>query len=318
MILLQQMLVLFLIMMIGFFCNKIHMITKEGNRVISALVVNVANPALVLSSVINTEFPIESKELALTFLIAICMYLILLIVAEIIPRILRIPASEFGIYKIMTVFSNIGFMGFPLLAAMYGPVAVLYASIFTLPYNVLIYTYGIHMIVSGDSASPSITKITTIKDFISNIPWKKICNVGVISCVVAIILFFMKPQVPVFIDNAIDRLASLTAPLSMLVIGDSMANIKLKEFVTDTKLLIFTTIKLLLLPFFGMLLIKQLGLSPLLTGVCLVMLATPVGSMTAMLSNQYDVDSDLASKGVALTTLLAVITMPLVSFLVGV
>lgn len=318
MILLQQMLVLFLIMMVGFFCNKIHMITKEGNRVISALVVNVANPALVLSSVINTEFPIESRELAITFFIAICMYIILLIIAKIIPYILNVPASEVGIYKVMTVFSNIGFMGFPLLAAMYGPVAVLYASIFTLPYNVLIYTYGIHMIVSDASSSSSAKKITTFKDFISNIPWKKICNVGVISCVVAIILFFIKPHVPVFIDNTIDRLASLTAPLSMLVIGDSMANIKLKEFVTDTKLLIFTAIKLLLLPILGMLLIKQLGLSPMLTGVCLVMLATPVGSMTAMLSNQYDGKGELASKGVALTTLLAVITMPLVSVIVGI
>ena len=81
--------------------------------------------------------------------------------------------------------------------------------------------------------------------------------------------------------------------------------------------MIFTGIKLLVIPIIGLFLVKQLGLNPMLTGVCLVMLSTPVGSMTAMLAQQYDGDYEMASRGVALTTVLSVATMPLVAMLVG-
>ena len=130
--------------------------------------------------------------------------------------------------------------------------------------------------------------------------------------------YFVRPTVPVFLEDAIDRLGSLTAPLSMLVIGDAMANCKVRELFADRKLLLFTAIKLVLLPIIGMAFIHQLGLSPMLTGVCLVMFATPVGSMTAMLAAGSGENAAIASRGVAVTTLLSVVTMPIVSMITGV
>ncbi len=97
-----------------------------------------------------------------------------------------------------------------------------------------------------------------------------------------------------------------------------MADMNFKKLLTDVKMLIFQAIKLLLLPVTGVLIIKSFGIEPKLVGVCLIMLATPVGSMTAMLAQQYDGDYELASKGVALSTLLTVATMPLLSMLLGV
>lgn len=310
MVLLQQMMVLFLIMMVGFLCRRIGLINAEGSRILSAIVVNVANPACILSSVVNTKSTIPGSDLALTFGLAIGTYAVLLLLAEIVPRVLRIPKERRGVYKVMVVFSNIGFMGFPLLAAMYGSEAVLYASIFTLPYNILIYTYGISMLETATEEEKRKEK--------KSIPWKKIFNIGVVACIIAIILYFVRPTVPIFLEDAIDRLGSLTAPLSMLVIGDAMANMKPKELFTDKKLMLFTAIKLLLLPIIGMAFINQLGLSPMLTGVCLVMLATPVGSMTAMLAAGSGENAAIASKGVAVTTLFSVVTMPIVSMITGV
>ena len=310
MVLLQQMMVLFLIMMVGFLCRRIGLINAEGSRILSAIVVNVANPACILSSVVNTESTIPGSDLALTFGLAIGTYAVLLLLAEIVPRVLRIPKERRGVYKVMVVFSNIGFMGFPLLAAMYGSEAVLYASIFTLPYNILIYTYGISMLETATEEEKRKEK--------KSIPWKKIFNIGVVACIIAIILYFVRPTVPIFFEDAIDRLGSLTAPLSMLVIGDAMANMKPKELFADKKLMLFTVIKLLLLPIIGMTFINQLGLSPMLTGVCLVMLATPVGSMTAMLAAGSGENAAIASKGVAVTTLFSVVTMPIVSMISGV
>lgn len=303
------MLVLFIIMMIGYLCRRIGLFGAEASKILSGIVVNVANPALILSSTINKESVIEGKELAITMGLAVSFYLVLLVLAEIIPRILRVKKIDGGVYKVMTVFSNIGFMGFPLLTAMYGSESLLYASLFLIPYNVLIYTYGVGALSKKEENSKQSSKA---------IPWNKIFNIGVIACLITIILYFTRISVPKVIEDVANTLGNLTAPLSMIVIGDAMSQMKIKELLADKKLMLFTGIKLLVIPIIGLFIVKQLGLNPMLTGVCLVMLSTPVGSMTAMLAQQYDGNYELASKGVALTTLLSVITMPIVSFITGI
>lgn len=308
MVLLQQMMVLFIIMMIGFVCRRIGLINADGSRMLSGIVVNVANPALILSSSANKESSIQGKELVMTLGLAVCFYLIFLVIAEIVPRILRIGKEDFGVYKAMTVFSNIGFMGFPLLSAMYGSESLLYASLFTIPYNILIYTYGVSSMSKEDKSNEQK----------NSIQWNKIFNIGVIFSIIAIVLYLTKLPMPEAIADAAGTLGNLTAPLSMIVIGDAMSQMKIKDLITDKKLMLFTGIKLLVIPIVGLFFVKQLELSPMLTGVCMVMLSTPVGSMTAMLAQQYDGNYELASKGVALTTLLSVITMPIVSMIINI
>lgn len=309
MILLQQMMVLFIIMMIGYVCRRIGLFGTEASKLLSGIVVNVANPALILSSSINKESVIQGKELVITIGLAISFYVVLLVIAELIPRILRVDKHDYGVYKVMTVFSNIGFMGFPLLTAMYGSESLLYASLFLVPYNILIYTYGVGAL--------SVTQENAEQEK-KTVPWKKILNIGVIACIISVILYLTRLRVPQVIEDVVGTLGNLTAPLSMMVIGDAMSQMKIKELLKDKKLMIFTGIKLLIIPVIGLFFVKQLGLSEMLMGVCLVMLSTPVGSMTAMLAQQYDGNYELASKGVALTTLLSVISMPIVSMIMGI
>lgn len=304
MILLKQMLVLFILMLVGVCCRKCGIFNDEANKRISSLVVNVANPALILSSSINQEAVIEGMEFVKTFLLAWGMFGVVMVIAHFIPRILRADVSEYGTYKTMTIFSNIGFMGFPVISALYGSEALLYATMFLIPFNVLIYTYGI-----------SVMKKQGEK---TGFQLRKILNVGVVSCAVALVIYLTKLPVPVVVENAVDSISGLTAPLSMMVIGDSLTKINLKKLFCNGRMLVFSGIKLLLIPIVGVSLIKLLDLNPLLTGVCMIMLATPVGSMNAMLAQEYDGDYELASQGVTITTLLAVITMPLVSMLMGI
>ena len=122
---------------------------------------------------------------------------------------------------------------------------------------------------------------------------------------------------PTFIKSTVTYLSNLTAPLSMMVIGASLATINIKKLFMDVKLLIFSAIKLIVIPVAGVLIIRQFVDNDIICGVCMVMLATPVGSMTAMLAQQYDGDYEMASRGVALTTVLSVATMTLVAMLVG-
>lgn len=301
MLLLEQMIVLFILMGIGFFCYKKGVITDEVSRKLSTIVVNIANPALVLIGGMGEE-KISGEELKLTIVISLFMYVSLLILAVILPRLLHVEEKSRGTYRAMTVFSNIGFMGFPVINALYGSTALLYATFFVIPYNVLIYTYGISAI-AGKSPEKGEKKFSL----------KGILNVGFIACIVTIIIYFLDLRVPAFVESTLTHLSNLTSPLSMMVIGASLAAIDLRKLFTDGKLLLFSAIKLVVIPIIGLLVIRQFVDSEMLLGVCLVMLATPVGSMTAMLAQQYDGDYEMASKAVALTTILSVATMPLVS-----
>ena len=376
MVMLQQMIVMFLMMAVGYLCYRKQILTEEVSRKVSAIVVNVANPCMILSSAL-TDQQMQGKELVQTLAIVVMMYVFLLVMAQLLPRILCIQKESRGAYAAMTVFANIGFMGFPVLAAMYGNGALLYGAVFQIPFNILIYTYGVAVLTRKQGAcakaepnvkaevdvktEPDVKAEVDVKEepnvkaevdvkaepngktgerqdaqgitaavngMSENIEngseqqgklqgtveiVKKIFNIGVIACITAMLLYFLQTPVPSFLQAFITNLGNLTAPLSMMIIGASLAQMPLKELFLDKKLLLFSLVKLLLLPAVWMIMVNRVAEREILRGVCLVMMATPAGSMTAMLAQQYGGDYETASRGVALTTVLSVITMPLLA-----
>ena len=302
MILLQQMLILFCYMMVGYWAKKKGFFDEGASATISWIVVNVANPAMIISSVINEEGSITGRELIDTAVLACISFAILIILAEILPRIFHTKGKMRSAYKIMTVFNNIGFMGFPIITAAYGEEALLYAAIFVLPYNILFYTYGV--------------KVTQGAGEKTGLKLKQILNIGSISSILAVVLYVVRIPMHDVIKTATASLSNLTGPLSMFVIGISLSNMKIRELFTDVKLMGYTAIKLLLIPVIGTLVAANFIHDQMLLNVFMIMLATPAGAMTAMLAQEYDGDYELASKAVALTTLLSVVTIPVVSAIV--
>lgn len=302
---LQQMIVLFLVMLVGLLAYKKDYINDNASKKLSSIVVNIANPALILSSILGMDNTVTGQDLLITMILAVAVFASLLVLAIFVPRVFGVDRSAYGAYRVMTVFSNIGFMGFPIISAVYGNSALLYGTLFLIPYNVLIYTYGVYTMKNGRGGKKE--------------PFRPglILNTGVIACVIAIVLFAFDVKLPAFASSVISMLSNLTAPLSMMVIGASMAVIDMKKLAGDYKLLLFAAFKLLFVPIVGTLIVRQFVANEIICGVTMVMLATPVGSMTAMLAQEYDGDYELASKGVMLTTLLSVVTLPIVSAIVG-
>lgn len=303
MILLKQMTILFLVMLVGAVCRKLHYISDEANKKISAIVVNVANPALILSAGINQKATIAGMEFVKTFVLAWGMFGVLILLAQVLPLLIRSPKENIGIYKAMTLFSNIGFLGFPVISALYGSEALLYASLFLIPFNVLFYTYGIQ-ILKKDSDKVAFQ-------------WKSVFNVGVVASIISLIIYLLHIPIPSVLESANTYVSNLTAPLSMMIIGDNLARADLRKMIRNKRLLVFCAVKLILIPVIGVSLIKLIGCNPILIGVSMVMLSTPVGSMTAMVAQEYDGDYELASSGVIVSTVLSVLTMPFVAFLLG-
>ena len=302
MILLQQMIIMFIYMVIGYGARKKNLLGEDAGSTISWIVVNIANPAMIISSVINGESTITGQELIRTAILACITFAVLMILAEILPRLFRTTGKTQSAYKIMTVFNNIGFMGFPVIEAAYGEEALLYAAIFVLPYNILFYTYGIAVTQSGGETK--------------GLKVRQILNIGSIASILAVILYLTQIPVHGIIKSVTASLSDLTAPLSMFVIGISLTKMQLRELFTDIKLLGYSAIKLLVIPIVGMMIAGNYIQNQMLCEVFMIMLATPAGAMTAMLAQEYDGDYSLASRAVALTTLLSVITIPIVSAIV--
>lgn len=301
--LIGKMAVLFFYMMIGYFCYKRKFLDAKASKVISFLVLYFASPALVISGTINRKGDIPGGLLP-TVLAAVSLFAGMFLVAFLLPVLLRVPKKQRSVYRLMTIFSNIGFMGFPVVQAMYGDGALLHTAIFQIPYNLLIYSYGIFELTKDSGEENG-----------SGFQWKKMINVGVIAGILTILLYALRWDAPAFVRETMSGLGNLTAPLSMIVIGITLAKAPLKSLFTDARLLFFMGLKLLVVPVLGMMVARQLLTDEVLLGVFMVMLATPVGSMTAMLSEQYGGDTELIGKGVALSTLLSVITIPIVGAL---
>lgn len=143
MLLLQQMAVLFFLMVLGYCMRKREILSAETAKFLSWLVVHVANPALILSGSIERTGAAAPKELGMCLGIAVLMFVGLILIAAVVTPLFRVSRESAGTYRIMMIFSNVGFMGFPVIRAVYGSEALLYASLFLIPYNLLIYTYGI-------------------------------------------------------------------------------------------------------------------------------------------------------------------------------
>ena len=143
MLLLQQMIVLFVLMLIGFYVSKKGYVSDATFKQLSWIVVYVACPAMVISGSVNSGTMIAGRELFATMGLTVAVYAVLILIGLLTPVILGVPKEDRGVYKVMMIFSNIGFMGFPLINSLYGAEALLYAALFQIPFNVLIYTYGI-------------------------------------------------------------------------------------------------------------------------------------------------------------------------------
>lgn len=301
MILLKQMLILFFFMLIGYYMGRKKIVDEKVSKSLSWMIVNVTNPALILSGGISAVM--DRTELLSTFVLAVGLFAVLILFAELVIPLFRLEKRDAGVYKALTVFSNMGFMGFPIISAVYGQEALIYASVFLLPFNVLIYTYGVFRISGhGMKLGEAV---------------RKFLNIGTCAGILALIIAVSQIRLPDIASRTIEMLSDLTAPLCMMVIGASFLNIRFQDVFCNRKLMIFSVLRLLLIPLAGMALIRMATADPVLQGICFIILASPAGSMVAMLAQQNDGNDLIASEGAAVTTLFSVVTMPLLFQLIG-
>ena len=298
MVVFQTMLKLFLLLILGFVLFKCHIFDEYTNKKISALIVNVASPMLIISSIAG----VEGSNKSIVFLMigaGILMYIGFIILGKIINRIFPFPKKDWPVYECMVVFANTGFMGYPVLLDVFGQEAVFYASLIHMAFNFFVYTYAIMCLTKGDDSEFKLN-------------FKQLLTPGIILIFVGIFIYLFDIQLPSVLMDTINSVGSLTAPLSMMMIGSSLAVYPIKDSFTDWRSYVFAFVRLMIVPFVTMLICRLIHIDPYYANITIITNAMPVGSMVLMLATQYNANVKIVTRNIVVSTLLSVITIPIV------
>ena len=298
MVVFQTMLKLFLLLVLGFVLFKCHIFDEYTNKKISALIVNVASPMLIISSIAG----VEGSNKSIVFLMigaGILMYIGFIILGKIINRIFPFPKKDWPVYECMVVFANTGFMGYPVLLDIFGQEAVFYASLIHMAFNFFVYTYAIMCLTKGDDSEFKLN-------------FKQLLTPGIILIFVGIFIYLFDIQLPSVLMDTINSVGSLTAPLSMMMIGSSLAVYPIKDSFTDWRSYVFAFVRLMIVPFVTMIMCRLLHIDAYYANITIITNAMPVGSMVLMLATQYNANVKIVTRNIVVSTLLSVITIPIV------
>jgi Predicted permeases len=302
------MLVLFFVMLFGTIAYKKNILDDNSTKKISSLIMNFTNPAMIISSVASTKRAGSLADIGFIALLVISCYVASVILGLLMPKILKAPQDEKIIYNAMTVFSNFGFMGIPIIGAIFGTQYILYGAVFVFFNNIMVYSYGIYIFTKASNRSEKF-KINFRSMFV---------NPGMIASLVAMLVFILDLHLPSFMGKTATMVGDMTGPLSMMVIGVSLASARISDLIASSRLWAFAFLRLVAIPLLLSLVYRPFIDAPEIFAILIVMLSMPVGSITIIYSYQYDVDSGLVSSGLLLTTILSVITVPAVIYFTGI
>ncbi|MFA4860930.1 AEC family transporter [Methanoregula sp.] len=291
---------LFLIIGTGFVLRKYGVLNGNRVRWISHILVNIALPALTISSM---QVPLSDATIGIAesmLLIAVAYYLAAFCLSFVICRFLPTSGSEKGVFQFMLVFPNVGFMGIPVAMAVLGPDSLFYVILFCLPFNFFAFSLGVYLIAHGRPGKFNPLVLLTP---------------GLVASFIGLALFLTGYTIPAPVSTALDWIGLTMTPLAMLVVGALLATLPVSRLAGDWRIALVTAFRLVLLPVLAFLILLPFVHDKLLLGVAVVLIAMPVAANAVLFSEEYKVDATLASQGVFISTLFCLVTIPVIGFL---
>ena len=302
-VVLEQMVMIFILILTGFVLYKKKIISDGASKDLSALVVNVCSPGLIIVSMFNDLSQIPRENVIFVGIIGVIFYLFLIFFGYFLVWVLKVPEYLKNAYVLMTVFGNTGFIGIPVALAIIGPESMVYVIVFNFLFNLTIFTFGI-MLLKKDTSGKKQS-------------WKDYLSPGLIACIAAFGIYWFQIQLPEEIETLAGYYGNACTLLSMIVIGISLAGMKAKDTLKNKRLLAFVFIRFIVFPMLLALALRPVLSDLLIRAVVVLMAALPVGNFSAMLCEQYGRDPKPIAEGIVVTTILSVFTITLTFMLVS-
>ena len=324
--LLTIILTLFLLMICGYVCRRVGIINTNASKALSQLIISVGQPMLIISALAKADYNATNLSIAWqVVVISVIMHLLMALMAFLVCKLLKKEPDQNKIFEFSLVFANAGFIGFPILDAIFGDgIGSFMGAFYVIPFHLLLWTWGIMILARG-------------RNDIKLTPKKIFFNYGTVPCAIGVVFFLCKGLINVPVDspfhpvfdafgNFFAYLGNLCTPISVLVTGALLATISLPKMFTNAKLYLHSAIKLIAFPVVICLLAKLTftlilsafpgALDPTTVRIYILlataMAGVPSAASITMLAELYDIAPGYASQSVGMTSVLTTATLPIV------
>jgi|WetSurMetagenome_2_1015567.scaffolds.fasta_scaffold11442_5 malate permease and related proteins len=307
----SQILILVIAAIVGVIAAKTGVITRESNSMLSKVIFNISLPLMLFTNFFKLD--VTPKLLSNSLIVIAVSALVinfLLFSGWIITKIFRMPVREAAVFKAHSMLGNNIFLGFPLIFALYGKEGLLYATMFQLVSNLLMWTVGV-VVLSQGNGTPWQTNI------------KRILNPNTIAIFTGLTCFLFSLKLPAVIITPLSGIGSANTWLCMIYIGAMMTFSNVRGLLGKLSIYILSFNRLLLMPVIILFLFSALriytgiNVDPLVTSVILLEIAMPCMATVIIMAREFNADDGLAMANVFISTLLSIITLPFILVLMN-
>ena len=297
------MITLFVVVVVGYVAGRLGYLGGDFDRQLSRLIINITCPALILSSSMTGELPDRRFILPLLF-ISVITYVVLTAVAFLLPRYLTRRHDDEGPIGFALMFGNVGFMGYPVVASIFGHEAIFYAAVLNVVNTFAVFTVGTVLITGrGDVGGERFQK-------------KVLYSTPMLAAYMTmLIVAFEIKGIPAFVSQPLTMIGNITVSAALLIVGSSMSQLPLRALLGNLTVYLTTALRLVLLPLGVYYMTKNLGFSELVVNINTVVIAMPVATYGTILCLKYEKDTTFITEVTFITTLCSMITIPLLVML---
>ena len=290
---------------VGYIGRKVNILTDEVNMGLSSLLIKITLPCVIFISMMRPFSRTLLLESLATLFLSGIVYLSGYFIGGWLARLMGAGDSEKKVWQFSFIFANVGYMGFPIIYAIFGYEGMIYTSMANVAFNVLAFTLGVQLYKKDNSG---ITR-ANLKSII--------LSPALVAIYIGFIFFLTGLRLPATVHNGVELIGSMTTPLSMLLVGAILAKSRLLSLVNDFRVLPVIFIRLLAIPLVTFFILRMFVHNHLMLSIIVILAAMPAAAITVIFAEQYKGDTETASKLVALSSLLCLITIPLISLVLS-
>lgn len=293
---LDKMLVILFATAMGYAAHHLGYLGGEADRKLGKLLLNIAMPAMILSSVFTGGVTAGLAEILSLVKVSAVYYGLELLFVLAAPRFLGGTPSQKGAWRFSLAFSNVGFIGYPVAMALYGQEALFYAATLALPFNLLSFTLGPLMLVGK-----------------GRFQLRQMFSPCVVASLLSLVCVLTGFRPPALVGEMVEFIGDVTVPLSLMVMGSLLAGLPAKQVFTSPRIWCLTVLRLLVMPVALFFCLKPMGLEAMILGIAVTQMAMPVAVNGTLLSMEYGGDTEALAQATFLTTLVSMVTIPLIA-----
>jgi len=289
----MQLISLFLMIFVGYIVAHCGIMTPEFRARLSSFTLSCVAPFAILSSVLESDTPPATMISAVGM--AFLFYLLMCVCAAVLVRLVRTKKEDRGWDQLMIIFTNVGFMGIPVIQSIYGAGGVARLSMFILMFNLFFFSYGILLIASGEK-----------------INFKAMLNPCIIGALCGLLCGTTGLHFPAVIEDTMKAIGAMNTPLAMMIIGGSVAHSDVRTALRNPRLYRVSFLRMIVMPLLILLVMLPLPFDRMLVGICVLLASMPIAGNCSMVSSVYAPGDMTSSHATIVSTLASAATLPLI------